>query len=121
MGEYILCSSNGFIYLNSIAVININAQLLYKTIQLHSSPLRTDRTFIKLIVGGSPDWGGAAAAHIQPLSQFCTLALGTFAKGHVVTKDRLDLLDLELEVEKGGNDEVVACRPRSQSNGRVGG
>ena len=38
-----------------------------------------------------------------------------------MTKDRLDLLDLELEVEKGGNDEVVACWPRSQSNGRVGG
>ena len=37
--------------------------------------------------------------------------IGTFTKGHVVTRDRLDLLDLELEVEKGGNDEVVACPP----------
>ena len=45
MGEYILCSFHGqygFIYLNSIAIIIINAQLLYKTIQLHSSPLSNE-------------------------------------------------------------------------------
>ena len=35
MGEYILCSFHGhygFLYLNSIAIIIISAQLLYKTI-----------------------------------------------------------------------------------------